>query len=107
MICPSCQKPLQEDFKFCPYCGAQAIKTTNCFSCGKQVEPSWLSCPYCGTSLKGRGNQHIPGQPPPPQRPPQHYPQEPYPPRYAHGRYHSSSSRKQRKKGFLGRIFSS
>lgn len=107
MNCPSCRKALQEDFQFCPYCGTQIIKVSNCFSCGKQVDPSWLACPYCGASIKAKagGNLNIPVQPPQP--PPQHYPQDPRPPRYAHGRYYSSSSRKRRKKGFLGRIFSS
>ncbi|NLX91383.1 MAG: zinc ribbon domain-containing protein [Firmicutes bacterium] len=105
MNCPSCRKTLQEDFKFCPYCGTQIIN--NCPSCGKKVEPSWLACPYCGTALKAKTgvNPNITVQPPQP--PPQYYPQDPHLPHFAHGRYYSSSYRKRRKKGFLGRIFSS
>lgn len=106
MNCPSCQKPLQEDTKFCPHCGAAATKNLHCTSCGKQVDPTWIFCPTCGASLKGRPTQNIPVQPPQPP-PPQHYPQDPYPPHYSHGHHYDSSSRKHRRKGFLGHLFSS
>jgi len=90
MNCPSCQASLQEDFKFCPYCGAQVAKISNCFSCGKKVDPSWVSCPFCGAAIKSQ-------QPHP--QPHFHIP-------YKHGHHYSSSSRRRHKKGFLGRIFS-
>lgn len=99
MNCPSCQKSLPGDFKFCPHCGAQIAN--NCPSCGKQTDPAWVSCPYCGAALKGRASQHTPVNPPQP--PPQQYPQT----HYQHGYHHGSSSNKRHKKGFLGRIFSS
>lgn len=98
MNCPSCQKSLQDDFKFCPHCGTQIVN--NCFSCGKQTDPAWVSCPHCGAALKGRASQHTPVNPPQP--PQQQYPQTPY----QHGYHYGSSSRKRHKRGFLGRIFS-
>ncbi|NLI13499.1 MAG: zinc-ribbon domain-containing protein [Peptococcaceae bacterium] len=63
MNCPSCQRALQDDFKFCPHCGAPIAN--NCYSCGKQVDPAWVSCPHCGAGLKGRASQHHPVNPPP------------------------------------------
>ncbi len=99
MNCPSCQRALQDDFKFCPHCGVQIAN--NCYSCGKQVDPAWVSCPHCGVGLKGRASQHQPANPPPPQ---QQYPRNPYQHGYHQG---SSSYSKRHRKGFLGRIFSS
>lgn len=104
MNCPNCQKPLHEDFKFCPHCGVETNKNSNCFSCQKQVEPGWLSCPYCGAALKAR-NQHVKEYPP--QIPPQNYQQNPNQPQFSHGNHHGSSSPKRRRKGFLGGFFSS
>jgi predicted amidophosphoribosyltransferase len=98
MNCPNCQKPLQEDAKFCPNCGTAISKNLHCPSCGKKADPGWAFCPGCGASLKGAPNQNIPVQPP------QHYPQQPH---YSHGHYYGSSSRKRRRKGFLGHLFSS
>jgi len=97
MNCPNCQKPLQGDAKFCPYCGTAVSKNLNCPSCGKKTEPDWVFCPGCGASLKGAPNQNIQAQPP-------QYPQQPH---YSHGYYYGSSSRRRRRKGFLGRMFSS
>ncbi|MDD4238711.1 MAG: zinc-ribbon domain-containing protein [Desulfotomaculaceae bacterium] len=105
MNCPNCQKALQEDAKFCPHCGTAITQNRHCPSCGKKTDPSWVFCPGCGASLKGVPNQNIPAQPPQP--PSQNYPQNPNQPHYSHGQYYGSSSRKHRRKGFLGRIFSS
>lgn len=93
MNCPNCQKPLQEDAKFCPNCGTAITKNQHCPSCGKKTDPGWVFCPGCGASLKGVPNQNIPVQPPQPH--------------YSHGQYYGSSSRRRRRKGFLGRMFSS
>lgn len=101
MQCQNCQKGLQGDFKFCPYCGVEAVKNFTCHTCHKQVDPSWVSCPYCSSDLK------IPVQQPFRQqsvrRPEQHHPP------YTHGQHHGSSSAKRyrKRKGFLGRLFSS
>jgi|GEM_PF-1395798 len=113
MQCPNCQKALQGDFKFCPYCGVEVVNSSVCRTCHKQVEPAWVSCPYCGSDLKAPPAARPPHREQPPQRPPQqpHPPQQPYPqhPPYSHGGhyYGSSSDRHYRKrKGFLGRLFS-
>jgi RNA polymerase subunit RPABC4/transcription elongation factor Spt4 len=50
LSCPSCQKPVEKDFTYCPYCGA-ALRQV-CRSCGQPVEAAWKACPYCGTLLK-------------------------------------------------------
>lgn len=105
MNCPNCKKTLQDDAKFCPHCGTAITKNPHCPSCGKQADPAWVFCPGCGASLKGQPNQNIPVQPP--QQPQQQYPQNPYQAPYSHGYHRGSSSRKRRKKGFLGNLFSS
>lgn len=102
MNCPNCQKALQGEFKFCPYCGVEVKKNLSCPSCGNKVDPAWVSCPHCGASLKGATPQHIPPQPAAP------WPQPPYQPHDHGSHYGSSSSRHHRKrKGFLGHLFSS
>ncbi len=98
MNCLNCQKVLQGDFKYCPYCGVEVKKNLTCPSCGNKTESAWVSCPYCGAALRGTAPQ---------QAPPQQAPQPQQPPPYGY-HYGSSSNRKHRKrKGFLGKIFSS
>lgn len=48
--CPSCQKPVDSEFVFCPCCAArlQAV----CPECGKSTEEDWIVCPHCGKKLK-------------------------------------------------------
>jgi RNA polymerase subunit RPABC4/transcription elongation factor Spt4 len=48
--CPSCQKEVNSEFVFCPYCAArlQAV----CPKCGKPTEENWKVCPHCGKKLK-------------------------------------------------------
>ncbi|MDD4170143.1 MAG: zinc-ribbon domain-containing protein, partial [Desulfotomaculaceae bacterium] len=101
MQCPNCQKALQEDFKFCPYCGTEMVKNFACHTCHKQVEPAWVSCPHCGSDLKRPVQRPIREQP-------TYRQEQQHQPPYDHGHYYgSSSSRHSRKrKGFLGRLFS-
>jgi len=101
MQCPNCQKNLQGDFKFCPYCGVEVIDNTTCRNCHKEVDPTWVSCPYCGSDLKAPTQRPLPQQP-------VHRPEQYHPP-FAHGHYYGSSSAKhhRKRKGFLGHIFSS
>lgn len=47
--CPSCGAPVQEDFVFCPHCGAETL--TACSSCHRAVQTDWTRCAYCGTDL--------------------------------------------------------
>lgn len=104
MNCPNCQQNLQNDFKFCPYCGAEVSRNLFCPSCGNKVEPKWVSCPNCGGALGGIAQRQTP-QKAPQQAPQQHIPQPEHQP---YGYHNSSSGRKhRRKKGFLGGLFSS
>ena len=50
MVCPSCQKPVEGHFVFCPHCGASLQPA--CKSCGKRVDSAWKVCPHCGAPLK-------------------------------------------------------
>ncbi|MFC1850428.1 ATPase, T2SS/T4P/T4SS family [candidate division CSSED10-310 bacterium] len=46
--CPRCEKPIQPEFKACPYCGQ--VLSLHCEKCQKKIEPTWAVCPYCGTA---------------------------------------------------------
>jgi RNA polymerase subunit RPABC4/transcription elongation factor Spt4 len=50
LTCPSCQKPVEKDFAFCPNCGARLQPV--CPSCGRPVEVGWKVCPHCGLKLQ-------------------------------------------------------
>jgi RNA polymerase subunit RPABC4/transcription elongation factor Spt4 len=50
LTCPSCKKPVEKAFTYCPHCGA-ALQPS-CKSCGKPVEAAWKVCPHCGSTLK-------------------------------------------------------
>ena len=47
--CPHCGTAVQEDFVFCPRCGAEIL--TACPSCHRAVQSDWTHCPYCGIDL--------------------------------------------------------
>lgn len=47
--CPQCGAAVQEDFVFCPSCGAEIL--TACPSCHRAVQNDWTHCPYCGADL--------------------------------------------------------
>lgn len=49
--CPSCNKPIQDTFVACPYCGSNLSQ--KCAHCGKPAELDWKVCPYCGRSING------------------------------------------------------
>lgn len=46
LVCPGCGKPVEQNWKHCPFCGA-AIRRI-CSKCGKNLESGWVACPYCG-----------------------------------------------------------
>jgi hypothetical protein len=48
--CPSCKKPVEKGFTYCPHCGT-ALQPV-CKSCGRSAEAAWKACPYCGAPLK-------------------------------------------------------
>jgi len=47
--CPQCSEPVQEDFVFCPRCGAELL--TACPECHRALDASWTHCAYCGADL--------------------------------------------------------
>ncbi len=49
--CPKCGAAVQEDFVFCPRCGAEIL--TACPSCYRAVQTDWTRCAYCGADLLG------------------------------------------------------
>ncbi len=103
MICHNCKANLQEDFKFCPNCGAPTVSKPFCPGCGKETDANWTVCPYCGQKFNN------PSGTIPPQQNTMYEPK--------HGYYHGESSsgrlfggrsgRHRRRKGFLGSLFSS
>ncbi len=50
--CPHCQNPAQEDFVFCPQCGAELLKA--CPACHRAVRAEWTHCAFCGADLTER-----------------------------------------------------
>lgn len=46
--CPSCNKPLSGNVKFCPECGAAIHSENKCKKCGSKLEPNAKFCPECG-----------------------------------------------------------
>jgi endogenous inhibitor of DNA gyrase (YacG/DUF329 family) len=52
--CPTCQKPVETGFAFCPFCGA-AMQDC-CPECGKPTKKGWKACPHCGKQLTNSKN---------------------------------------------------
>jgi RNA polymerase subunit RPABC4/transcription elongation factor Spt4 len=48
--CPHCNKELNEDFEFCPYCG-KSVKLA-CSNCKRELAEDFEFCPYCGDEIK-------------------------------------------------------
>lgn len=44
--CPTCNRPMREDFLLCPYCRSKLRQP--CTGCGQALELGWTACPYCG-----------------------------------------------------------
>ncbi len=49
--CPDCNNFVQEDARFCPYCGHQLVVFNQCPKCNKNVPPNAKFCPRCGENL--------------------------------------------------------
>lgn len=47
--CPGCQKPIQDDFAFCPGCGH--VLKPQCPKCKTEIRNGWKICPHCGTKI--------------------------------------------------------
>jgi len=56
--CPQCGTAIQEDFVFCPRCGAEILSA--CPSCHRAVQTDWSHCPYCGTDLLAEKAEAVP-----------------------------------------------
>jgi RNA polymerase subunit RPABC4/transcription elongation factor Spt4 len=47
-LCPACQRVIETDFVFCPWC--QARLRQFCPHCERPMQLRWRICPYCGRS---------------------------------------------------------
>ncbi len=47
LVCPNCQRVVEDDWRFCAYCHTQIKK--ECQDCGRLLELGWSLCPYCGS----------------------------------------------------------
>jgi len=60
MYCEKCGKQINDDSKFCMYCGAAVQKTEPegkvCPDCGKEFEENMVFCDQCGRKLCAKGN---------------------------------------------------
>lgn len=48
--CPDCDKSIEGQYAYCPYCGA-AVRNV-CPSCNTELQRDWVVCPKCGAKLK-------------------------------------------------------
>ena len=48
-LCPTCHRPVQDDFVACPHCFTELRHT--CHSCNRLVDVSWSICAYCTAEL--------------------------------------------------------
>ncbi|HEY64128.1 MAG TPA: zinc ribbon domain-containing protein [Caldilineae bacterium] len=53
--CPNCQRPVQADWRACPYC-RETLKTP-CPYCGKLMALDWVICPYCAREPSRRSHE--------------------------------------------------
>lgn len=49
--CPHCDGEVHEDFLRCPHC-LRKLKDA-CTGCAKPLDPDWKICPYCETEIPG------------------------------------------------------
>jgi hypothetical protein len=53
LSCLACDaQELNDEFQFCPFCGARLPHAVICPECGHESEPDTNFCPKCGTALK-------------------------------------------------------
>jgi len=48
-VCAACGKPIESDWKVCPYCKTEIVSESICTGCGRKLEPEWVICPFCKT----------------------------------------------------------
>lgn len=54
--CPKCNKKIEKEFKFCPYCKIELKK--ECLKCHKLLEIDWNKCPYCWEQKNNKKNSN-------------------------------------------------
>jgi Double zinc ribbon len=50
-LCPHCDTEVEKDFLRCPTC-LRKLKDS-CGNCGKPLDPEWRICPYCEAEIPG------------------------------------------------------
>jgi hypothetical protein len=82
-ICPHCDHEVEKDFLRCPTC-LRKLKDP-CASCGKPLDPNWKICPFCEAEVLGapvprraRRRRELPPELPPEQPVGTRPPSEPY-----------------------------
>ena len=50
LLCPHCDYEIKADYLRCPSC-ARRLKE-RCYSCSRPVDPDWKVCPYCEAELE-------------------------------------------------------
>jgi hypothetical protein len=50
-LCPHCDGEVKEDFLRCPHC-LRKLKDP-CANCGKPLDPNWKLCPFCEAEIPG------------------------------------------------------
>jgi RNA polymerase subunit RPABC4/transcription elongation factor Spt4 len=55
MLCPHCDYEVERDFLRCPNCMRKLRDP--CRSCGRPLDPEWKLCPYCEAALGGRSSK--------------------------------------------------
>lgn len=59
-VCPSCERPIETDFLYCPWC--QARLRQSCQRCERPILLEWRICPYCGTPPVARAVSPLTGE---------------------------------------------
>lgn len=52
LLCPHCETLVEKDFLRCPAC-LRKLKDP-CGTCGKPLDPEWRICPFCEAEIPGR-----------------------------------------------------
>ena len=59
MKCPHCNNKIDNDSKFCPFCGKEILKEKVCPKCGQKNSLSSSFCKKCGTPLNQKEVEEI------------------------------------------------
>ena len=52
LLCPHCDHEVEKDFLRCPSC-LRKLKDA-CGNCAKPLDPDWKICPYCEAEIPGK-----------------------------------------------------